>query len=179
MKTNTFRNQLFIPGLFIFCFFSCQTTKVIPTSSPRSASSVASSSSASSVNKILLTQLINDVRQTGCKCGTTYMPPVPIIMWNNQLETAAQNHATDMNQKKYFNHTGSDGSNPGDRIKRVGYTWSTFGENIDLSYAGEKAVIKDWLQSEGHCKNIMKAAFKEMGIAKSGDYWVQVLATKR
>ncbi len=179
MKTNAFRNQLFIPGLFIFGFFSCQTTKVIPTSSPRSASSVASSSSAASVNKILLTQLINDVRQTGCKCGTTYMPPVPNITWNSQLETASKNHATDMNQKKYFNHIGSDGSNPGDRIKRVGYSWSSFSENIASRYAGEQAVVKGWLQSVGHCKNIMNAASKEMGIAKSGDYWVQVFATKR
>ncbi len=107
------------------------------------------------------------------------MSPVPAIMWNNQLETAAQNHATDMNQKKYFNHIGLDGSNPGDRIKRVGYTWSSFSENIANGYQNEQAVVAGWLKSVGHCKNIMNPVYKEMGVAKSSIYWVQVFATKR
>lgn len=107
------------------------------------------------------------------------MPPVPVIKWSNQLETAAQNHANDMNQKKYFSHISLDGSNPGDRIKRVGYTWSSFSENIANRYINEDAVVKGWLKSEGHCKNIMSAASKEMAVAKSGDYWVQVFATRR
>jgi uncharacterized protein YkwD len=46
--------------------------------------------------------------------------------------------------------------------------------------------VKGWLDSPGHCENIMDPRFAEMGIAyaqghamKHGLYWVQVLAAPR
>ena len=42
-----------------------------------------------SVNKTLMLQLVNQVRQKGCKCGDTYYYPVQPVKWNNQLEEAA------------------------------------------------------------------------------------------
>ncbi len=41
----------------------------------------------------------------------------------------------------------------------------------------EKKVIEGWLNSSGHCKNIMNGSVTEMGIATSGDYWTQVFAS--
>ncbi len=130
------------------------------------------------VNKDLMLSLINQVRQQGCRCGSTNMPPVGTVTWNNQLEAAAFAHADDMNQRNYFSHTGADGSSAGDRITRAGYNWRTYGENIAKGYSNEQAVVNGWIQSEGHCKNIMNGSFREMGVARSGAYWVQEFGTR-
>ena len=127
----------------------------------------------SSVNKTVLIQLVNDVRQSGCNCGATYMPPVNAVVWNSQLETAALMHSKDMLTNNYFGHTALDGSSPGDRIRQAGYIWRKYGENIAKGYSTEQEVINAWILSEDHCKNIMDPDFREMGVARAGVYWTQ------
>jgi uncharacterized protein YkwD len=39
-------------------------------------------------------------------------------------------------------------------------------------------VIAGWLNSEDHCKNIMSSLFKEMGVARAGDYWSQEFGSR-
>jgi uncharacterized protein YkwD len=132
----------------------------------------------STVNKTILLQLVNDARKKGCNCGEAYYAPAPAVTWNDQLEKAAYLHSSDMNTKKYFSHTGSDGSGSGERISAVGYPWKFYGENIAAGYQNEQEVIKGWLSSPGHCANIMNKNFKEMGVAKVGDYWTQDFGSK-
>lgn len=130
------------------------------------------------VNKKLLLQLINQVRQKGCKCGDTFYPVTTPLSWNTQLEQAALVHSNDMYANNYFSHAAKDGSKAGNRIDQAGYSWKTYGENIAFGYRRESEVVKGWLLSPGHCKNIMSKSFKEMGVARVGDYWTQVFATK-
>jgi len=131
-----------------------------------------------SINKEMLLQLVNDARKKGCQCGDTYYAPAPPLIWNDLLEKAAFNHANDMFQNNYFDHTGKDGSSVSERMEAVGYHWISFGENIGLGYKDEKDVIKGWLSSPGHCKNIMNKKFKEMAIARVGNYWTQTLGSR-
>ena len=128
---------------------------------------------ASSVNKTLLLQLVNEVRQKGCNCGDQYYPAVSPLTWNEKLEAAATSHSVDMYNKNYFSHTSPDGSNAGKRIQRAGYVWTTYGENIAFGYNNERELIEGWLQSPTHCGNIMGRHFKEMGVGRSGTYWTQ------
>ena len=107
------------------------------------------------------------------------MPPVSPVTWNDQLAKAAYEHSADMKTKNYFEHIAPDGSNPGERITATGYIWRTYGENIALGYKDEQAVMNGWLTSEGHCKNIMNANFKEMGAGREGNYWSQEFGAKR
>jgi uncharacterized protein YkwD len=159
MKSSMF----FIPLIF-----------AIITSCTKEATTVADRSPApSTVNKTVLLQLVNDTRKKGCNCGGTYYAPVPAVTWNDQLEKAAWIHSNDMFQKKYFSHSGSDGSGSGERINNVGYSWKYYGENIAFGYSTEKEVVDGWLSSTGHCSNIMDGNFKEMGVAKVGEYWTQ------
>lgn len=132
----------------------------------------------STVNESTILTLVNNVRKTGCTCGATAMPAVAPVTWNNLLEKAAVLHSADMNKNNYFSHTGLDGSSAGDRITRVGYNWRAYGENIAKGYASEQAVMNGWLQSEGHCKNIMSSNVKEVGAGRDGNYWTQVFAAK-
>ncbi|WP_421942735.1 CAP domain-containing protein [Pedobacter sp.] len=126
------------------------------------------------LNNELLLKLVNDTRAKGCTCGTTIMPPVVLLTWNNLLASAALGHSKDMNANNYFDHTSKDGKNPGDRITAAGYKWTTYGENIAAGQPNEQAVFDAWLNSEGHCKSIMNANFRDMGAAKDGRYWTQV-----
>ena len=121
---------------------------------------------------------INRVRQKGCNCGTTYMPPAPPLIWNFQLEVAAIGHAEDMGRQNYFSHTSRDGRTMRDRMAATGYTMNGYrkfriGENIALGQLTIPEVMQGWLNSEGHCKNLMNPGFKEIGIARYNNYWVQ------
>ncbi len=131
------------------------------------------------IDKQLLIDLVNSYRTSGCRCGSTDMPPVEPIVWNKNLEKAAKQHSEDMNNRDYFSHTGSDGSSTGDRIMQNNYLWSLYGENIGKGYSNEQAVVKGWINSPPHCKNIMNPRVKDMGVARSGAYWTQVLAAGR
>ena len=133
---------------------------------------------AAGVNKPLIVQLVNDARSKGCQCGDTYYPPAPPIAWNDLLEKAALNHSVDMSQNNFFSHTSPNGGNAGTRITAVGYRWVAYGENIAMGYNDERSVVAGWLNSPGHCKNIMSKNYKEMGVAKVNAYWTQAFASK-
>jgi uncharacterized protein YkwD len=122
---------------------------------------------------------INTIRASGCKCGKTYMSPVAPLKWDTKLETAAINHARDMYKNNYLTHTNSKGQTIKQRIEAAGYklrgTYS-YGENIASGQRSIDRVIQGWLQSEGHCKNLMNPAFKDIGAAQFNYYWVQEFA---
>lgn len=125
-----------------------------------------------------LLQRVNDARQEGRSCGDTYYEPAPPVAWNSLLTQAAQRHADDMEEAQVLSHEGQDGSSAGMRIRETGYDWSNYGENVAEAYPTEEAVVKAWLESPGHCRNIMNPAFEDMGVATSGSYWTQVLGAR-
>jgi uncharacterized protein YkwD len=131
-------------------------------------------------------QLVNAARAQQRKCGRTLFRPAPPLTLNPALERAALAHAKDMANHSLFEHRGSDGSQPADRVTRSGYKWRTVGENIAAGAADIDTVVQGWIDSPGHCTNIMGPQYKEMGIAffvnpksQADIYWSQVFATKR
>jgi uncharacterized protein YkwD len=130
------------------------------------------------INKITILKLVNEARKKGCQCGNTYYSPAPALTWNEQLEQAAAVHSNDMFNKKYFSHTAPDGSKAGERIKRTGYHWLAYGENIGMGFKNEQEMVEGWLKSPGHCKNIMNKDYKEMGAARAGSYWTQTFGAR-
>ena len=85
-----------------------------------------------------------------------------------------------------FEHRGSDDSEPAVRVTRTGYRWRTVAENIAAGGTDAQTVVRGWLDSPGHCTNIMGAQFSEMGVAyavdpksRAGIYWAQVFASPR
>ena len=125
------------------------------------------------INKATMMNLINGYRSTGCNCGSESMPAVPKLAWNDKLGLSASKHSTDMSTKNYFSHTSQDGRTMADRINAQSYTWSSLGENIALGQTTEKQVMESWINSPGHCKNIMNARFKEVGFGRDKNYWTQ------
>ncbi len=132
--------------------------------------------------------LINEARSQARQCGKQDFEAVKPLTWNCTLEMAAESHSQDMAKKDYFSHTGPDGVGIQQRVSSRGYVWRAVGENIAAGQESIAAVVEGWLESPGHCRNIMKDTFTEMGMAKakaedSGStypsYWTQVLAKPR
>ncbi len=113
----------------------------------------------------------------GYNCGAKgIFEPTTALKLEPQL-SAAQAHADDMKTNDYFSHTAPDGSTVGTRVTRTGYRWSWVGENIARGYedVGDVGtVMAGWLESDGHCANLINPGFSELGVGKRGDYWVQV-----
>lgn len=120
--------------------------------------------------------LVNKIRTQGCVCGSRQMPPVqPVTLQANLIE-AANNHALDMYRKNYFNHKSPDGSTVGKRLMQTGYNWSFVGENIASGHNSVQHVFEGWLNSKGHCQNMMNGNYTHLGIAKKDALWVNTFA---
>ncbi|MFE2875864.1 CAP domain-containing protein [Streptomyces roseus] len=116
--------------------------------------------------------LVNQERaKAGCSALTV----------NPKLTAAALNHSQDMAAHSTMSHTGSDGSDPGERITRSGFSWMTYGENVAYGYSTPEQVMTGWMNSPGHRENILNCAFKEIGVglAQPNSYWTQDFGTAR
>ncbi|TDX29387.1 cysteine-rich secretory family protein [Modicisalibacter xianhensis] len=129
---------------------------------------------------------INEARGQSRQCGDERFAAVEPLTWNCTLEAAAEAHSLDMAKNDYFSHTGPDGVGIQQRVSSRDYVWRAVGENIAAGQASIAAVVEGWLDSPGHCSNIMNSAFTEMGMARADDpgsmyspYWTQVLAQPR
>ena len=131
-------------------------------------------------------ELVNAARSEARACGRQNFAPAPALKPSTALAAVAAAHARDMAEHAELTHTGSDGSKPADRITRVGYAWRASGENVAAGQRDADAVVTAWLESPGHCANIMEPNFTEMGVAfvqvpgaNPGIYWAQSFATPR
>lgn len=130
---------------------------------------------------------VNAARARPRSCGDRNYPAAPPLRWNGALGEAALMHSRDMAAKRYFSHQGKDGSQAGERASRAGYAWRRIGENIAFGQRTPQDAVASWLDSPGHCANIMHPGFTEMGAAygltperQTGViYWTQVFGTPR
>jgi uncharacterized protein YkwD len=131
---------------------------------------------------------VNQYRVAGANCGSAgNFAPAPALAWNNMLTLAAEGHSRDMVNNVFFSHTGSNGSNGGQRITAAGYIWSAWGENIAAGQTGVNQVIDDWIGSPGHCANLMDPDFVDVGAVcvpgtaatSFGTFWTMNLGRKR
>jgi len=128
-------------------------------------------------------ELVNDVRSRGMRCGERAFAPAPPLALSGTLANVALGHAADMAEHDYFEHRDLNGKSPADRVRAVGYREKLVGENIAYGPKSVEEVVQGWLDSPGHCENIMDPRFAEMGIGyaagssgRRGLYWVQVFA---
>ena len=144
---------------------------------------------------------INKARSETQDCGSEGIKsPVAALKWNDKLYDSAHMHSNDLAETDTFSHTGSGtqsdiaawqvhpniGSTIKERIEYTGYTWSRYGENIAAGYGTLESTMIAWLDSPGHCSNIMNPNFKEVGMAlviktdsQYYDYWTQDFGTAR
>lgn len=87
------------------------------------------------------------------------------------LAKAARGHSRDMVRNNFFDHTSRNGDSVGDRIRDAGYGrpgdgWRV-GENLGWGTGNRgtpNAIVDAWLASGGHRENMLKGAFREVGV---------------
>jgi uncharacterized protein YkwD len=96
---------------------------------------------------------------------------LPALKANFRLRDAAEGHTQNMVSRGFFDHTTPSGVTMVDRILRSRYTnrnqaW-TLGENLAWAtgtMATPRGVVKMWMNSPGHRANILKRAYREIGV---------------
>ncbi len=96
---------------------------------------------------------------------------LPLLRENARLRRAAVAHSSDMVSRGFFEHTTPSGVTMVDRIMATRYAsprvgWA-LGENLAWgtgSLATPRAIMRAWMDSPGHRANVVKRAYREIGI---------------
>lgn len=115
--------------------------------------------------------IYNKVNEERAKAG------VPALSYNTTMEKYARIKSQDMGDKNYFSHTDPNGNYITTQMKADGVTYNAWGENI--AYIGgitdptalANQFMRNWMNSEGHKKNILSTNFSSIGVGvyKIGD----------
>lgn len=88
---------------------------------------------------------------------------LPSLAVSQRLRAAAQAHARDMAARVKMTHEGSRGTRPVDRIKATGYPYRRAGENIAAGFFSVDQLMKGWMNSPRHKRNIL-GGFSQIGV---------------
>src|ERR1035437_182393 len=110
-------------------------------------------------------QRVNAFRAAAAVCGSTIYAAAAPLNWNSLLLQAASDHSTDMSQHDYFSHDSLDGKTFAERLTDVGYSYTAAGENIAADDPTVESVLTHWLNSPGHCANMMNPTYRDIGVA--------------
>ncbi|WP_019587041.1 CAP domain-containing protein [Deinococcus apachensis] len=158
-----------------FLDFPVNVTKTATAPAPTPATGTTSPSAFE--QRVL--ELTNQARAQGRTCGSQFFPAAAPLSYNAALRTAAYNHSKDMAVRNFFSHTNPDGLDPFARMRAAGYTnFTSAGENIAAGQSTPEQVVAGWLQSPGHCANIMNAGYRDLGVGYYAGgsyryYWTQ------
>jgi len=87
---------------------------------------------------------------------------------------ASRLKAIDMSKKNYFDHTSPTYGSPFNLLTLQKISYRTAGENIAQGQRSPEKVMQDWMNSEGHRKNILNPGYTSIGTAYYNGYWVQL-----
>lgn len=127
--------------------------------------------------------LVNEFRSQPADCGVEgqFEAAAPLAM-NPILRCSARLHSLDMFERDYFEHDTPDGVDPFERMAEAGFVGSGGGENIAFGQRSPQEVMDAWMESDGHCANVMRANFDTLGVGYhpgsqmrggNSNYWTQ------
>ena len=108
---------------------------------------------------------------------------LPAVTVAAPLQRAAQGHACDNAARGRMDHRSSDGRTMQDRVEAQGYVWRQLAENVAQGQRSAAEVVRGWLQSPPHRKNMMMPRAREagVGLAVQADgtiHWVLNIARR-
>jgi uncharacterized protein YkwD len=85
--------------------------------------------------------------------------------------------------RRTMSHYGPGGTDAGDRLSRLGYRWSMWGENVAAGQQTASQVVNAWLNSPGHRANMLNPNARHIGVARKiasngVPYWTMVLTAR-
>ncbi|CQR46775.1 LysM domain/BON superfamily protein [Paraliobacillus sp. PM-2] len=118
----------------------------------------------------LVIQLTNQER---AKHGLSALKPD----W--ELSRVARYKSTDMKNKNYFSHQSPTYGSPFTMMKDFGISYRRAAENIARGQQTPQQVVRAWMNSPGHRKNIL-GDFSHIGVGyvANGKYWTQMFIKK-
>ena len=120
--------------------------------------------------KSFVEQVVSLVNVERAKAG------LPALTMSEDLNKAAQIRAKETVQS--FSHTRPNGSSFSSVLKENGISYRGAGENIAWGQRTPEAVVKAWMNSEGHRANILNKNFTAIGVGYylngSTPYWAQL-----
>ncbi|WP_298720810.1 CAP domain-containing protein [uncultured Ferrovibrio sp.] len=105
-----------------------------------------------------------------------------LLRWSDRLAEAALAHAADLQTCGKLSHEGCDGGDLRRRLHQAGYRFRNAAENIALCLCDPSEVVRLWMNSEGHRRNLLDPSIVELGGSRLSDredfrrdLWVLVL----
>jgi len=90
------------------------------------------------------------------------LAPVTLV---SELTQSARRHSRDMADNNFTSHTGSDGSDAGQRMEEAGYAWIRWGEIIAWGFGGNpESAVNWWMNSPGHRAIILDGRYEDFGV---------------
>lgn len=120
------------------------------------SSHLLNSPSLAAVISAVLVDLTNSDRAAHTVGGLTVNP---------LLTAAAQAKVDDMAAKGYFAHVSPDGKNSWYWFREAGYSFIYAGENLAVDFSDSGDVVRAWMNSPTHRRNMLDGNFTEIGIA--------------
>jgi uncharacterized YkwD family protein/spore coat assembly protein SafA len=104
---------------------------------------------------------------------------LPALLADWQVSRVARHKSHDMRDRGYFSHTSPAYGSPFDMLRAYNISYRAAGENIAMGQATASEVVRGWMNSEGHRKNILSRNFTHIGVgyAEGGTgryYWTQM-----
>lgn len=102
------------------------------------------------------------------------------LTYDWELARVARYKSQDMKQNGYFSHQSPVYGSPFQMMRSFGIRYRTAGENIARGQKSPQAVVSAWMNSSGHRKNILNAAYTHIGVGyvAGGHYWTQMFIGK-
>jgi hypothetical protein len=90
---------------------------------------------------------------------------LPALKFDALLSEAARRKAEDMFTNGYWAHVAPDGTTPWDFITASGYNYVYAGENLAKDFQDSDNVVRAWMDSPSHQRNILNQNYKDIGVA--------------
>ncbi|KAK9717120.1 hypothetical protein K7432_006439 [Basidiobolus ranarum] len=96
----------------------------------------------------------------------------PLIL-NNDLSEDAQHHSESQANRRQVTHSRTDRPDMGEVARSRGYNYRTKAENVAVGDQTEESVVRKWMNSEVHRRNILTPGFTHAGAGfdPRGNYW--------
>lgn len=110
---------------------------------------------------------LNDLRARGGRCGQLRFPPAPPVYMDPHLRCAARLHSQDMAALPYLGEVDPEGLGTAARLAAVGYTASTFAENVGFGYPDAASALALWADSSANCWKLYARELTDIGVGVS------------
>ena len=168
-------NNRLLLSLVIFSF-------TVMDKNAEAGSGTATASTSSAIDNYLILELFNTHRINGLSCNGNYFEPVPPLEWSEQLSVAAQMYSealyANRSDRSFARRGGFDLSGV---LEQLDYEYTSIYQSFSNAQDGftEETFVNLILNDNRSCRQLMSSNYQDLGIARTNNFWVQLLAAPK